>query len=697
MKRINFPIGSLLLFVLGILILIACSREIATPGSPVDTGYISIQIEVSIEVEKAGRIQEVVALDDYKVIIYNDADEIVEEYDRYADVPESIELPIGNYYVVTHSNNLLPAEWENPYYFGQSDVFTLDKAEVEALDIEVTLHNVEIDVIYSDNVVADFETYQTEITGTGSLIYNETESRSGYFEVAPFAIQVDLSFTKSNGVVVNRTLTTSIPSPAAADYYKINIDAEVRNGEISPLGVTINDAVNEIEVELNEETATILPPNSLFVSKDGDDSALGDTKNPLLTIQGAINKAIAEGKDNVVVSAGTYAETVTLASNINILGGYDIVGWDRDITQHETIIQGGYTAVHGSGIENVTVEGFTIRSLDAVGFGNSSYAVFLENSSNLTISNNKIFSGNGSIGQNGINGGAGANGSGGQGGAPGCEDSSGFCGGCSQPQPGSGGGSWPFGGRGGYPGKGGGSGGAGAFGYGVSGLPGGPGGAGGFGGGGGHGSPGGNGATGFSGTNGSGGLDFGIANTSGYVTSNGSSGAPGSPGSGGGGGGAGGGGDDSCDSYGSSGGGGGSGGLGGGGGSAGYGGGGSFGVWLFACTGINISGNEINTGTGGPGGQGGIGGSGGQGGPGGPGGPYGGSGEQDDGGNGAAGGRGGNGGSGGTAGGGGGGPSIGILSIGDPATLSSNVFALGSGGNGGNFAANGEASQTKSL
>ena len=697
MKRTLLSFRSLLFFAVGILIIIACSRDIATPGSPVDTGYLTIQIEANIEVEKSGRVEAVVLLDDYKVIIYNDADEIVEEYDRYADVPASIELPIGNYYVVTHSNNLLPAEWENPYYYGQSEVITIDKAEVEALNIEVTLHNIEVDVIYSSNVVSDFETYQTEITGTGSLIYTETETRSGYFEVAPLAIQVDLSFTKSNGVVVNRTLTTSIPSPSAADYYKINIDAEVKNGEISPLGVTINDAVNEIEVELNEETATILPPNSLFVSKDGDDSALGDTKNPLLTIQGAINKAIAEGKDNVVVSAGTYAETITLASDINILGGYDVVGWDRDISLHETIIQGGYTAIQGSGIENVTIEGFTIRSLDAVGFGNSSYAVYLENSDNVTISDNKIFSGNGSIGQNGVNGGTGANGSGGQGGSPGCEDSSGFCGGCSIPQPGWGAGPWPQGGRGGYPGKGGGSGGSGVQGSSGPGIAGGSGGSGGHGGGGGHGSPGANGSTGLSGSNGTGGLDFGLANATGYIPSNGTNGTSGSPGSGGGGGGGGGGGDNDCDSYGSSGGGGGSGGQGGGSGSFGYGGGGSFGIWLFACTGINISGNEINTGTGGPGGQGGIGGSGGQGGPGGPGGPYGGSGEQDDGGNGAAGGRGGNGGPGGTAGGGGGGPSIGVLSIGNPATISANVFILGSGGNGGNFAANGEASQTKTF
>lgn len=409
----------------------------------------------------------------------------------------------------------------------------------------------------------------------------------------------------------------------------------------------------------------------------GADNNEGTSKQPVATIQRAIALAVAApSKTNVFVSKGSYnlsGGTLRLASDINLLGGFDRAnGWSRSL-QNQTVIIGGTTAILASNLNGSTsVEGFTITTATATNMGGSSYAI-LAIDSRLIIRSNIIMAARGE---------AGADGSGsppGSDGIAGTAGSSGSCDGSSPGQGGSGGTSdcgrnGGNGGRGGFEGANSGLAGT----AGMGGTAGGSGGTGGQTGS--SGQNGGPGAGGMSGQNG--GPSDSAASLAGgfFAPASGLVGSAGLFGNGGGGGGGGGG--QGCtfcnDGSGNGGGGGGAGGCGGLPGEGGNGGGGSFGIFIVRGS-LKAVGNSISTAAGGRGGAGGNGGLGGRGGA-----PGTGAttciAEVGAGGN---GGRGGDGGAGGSGSGGPGGPSIGIYAFEAAVSETGNTFITGVGGDGG--------------
>src|SRR4029077_5076555 len=113
---------------------------------------------------------------------------------------------------------------------------------------------------------------------------------------------------------------------------------------------------------------------------------------------------------------------VQLRSGISVFGGYDPATWTRDPATFVTTIGPGPSttavAVQGDNVTGVTIDGFTIRSGDAVVPRESAYGIVLTNSV-ATISGNHIIAGNGTAGSDGPAGFAGQNGTPGNAGQPG--------------------------------------------------------------------------------------------------------------------------------------------------------------------------------------------------------------------------------------------------------------------------------------
>ena len=483
--------------------------------------------------------------------------------------------------------------------------------------------------------------------------------------------------------------------------------------------------------------------NAVFVAKNGADENPGTIDEPMLTIQAALAKAAGEGKRDVYVASGVYAESILLAQGVALYGGYSSDFQQRNIDLNVTVIMGQDFQNDLPGAVNAftvadapastVLDGFTIYGRNNTTPGGSSYAVYIRNSTDaLVVTHNTIESGVGGPGlkgSDGVNGAAGADGAagdgafgtsqtncgaiqpalprpGGLGGAGSCDDGvpvDGGAGGGNTCPPSYN--SAPVAYENGAGGQGplAGSGGIGGYdrevwfcwqfppdgecrqatGGNEVGNPGMAGGLGGYGE-----TAGGNGCSADA--------AVGMVVDRLWVGTGGQPGQAGSAGSGGGGGGAGGGAQDGsgCNGQthiGGAGGGGGAGGCGGTGCDGGGSGGGSFGiflVWDEAPANVpEISGNVIHGGLGGPGGQGGSGGSGGPGGAGGAGGA-------DDFNNalcaapGGNGGDGGNGGHGEGGGGGCGGASYCLFAFGnEPGSLDSyqtqNTFVPGAGGPGG--------------
>ena len=474
---------------------------------------------------------------------------------------------------------------------------------------------------------------------------------------------------------------------AGCDPGFYDIDGSLSNGcEYACTFTSATDTPDDAFTDANCDGIDGDVSQAIFVSPSGANANPGTKAAPVQTIGVALSKAQAQGKTQVIVSNGTYNESVALVSGVSIYGGYSQAnGWQRsplyvaNVTS-STVINGRIIALSGTNITTpTTVDSITISSGSTNATSASVYGVYCDTCTALTLKNSTVTTGSAGNGLGGSAGGSGGigyngnpgfgvdcdtNGPGGVGGPGGASD-------CSR--------NGGNGGKGGADGSNAGS----TGGVGVVGTPGGPGGGGGDPG---HiGSVGQPGAAGSAGGNG-GGAAGGSVLAGFWASSTGGTGNSGTHGNGGGGGGGGGG--QGCtfcnDGQGNGGGGGGGGGCAGLAGGGGTGGGGSFAVFLVSSTGIVVSNNLISSGNGGNGGGGGSGGSGGTGG----GGASGGTVCPSEVGSGAAGGHGGAGGNGGNGGGGAGGPSYGIYRSGTSVGTAGNTINHGSGGSGGPSAGN---------
>ena len=482
-------------------------------------------------------------------------------------------------------------------------------------------------------------------------------------------------------------------SVACNDNYW-DLDGDGRNCETYCQFVSENDEPDDGFSDANCDGIDGRVNRSYFVAPPESGGANGNpgTKtNPMASIQEAINAANLDPvKKWVLISGGGYNGPITLASGVNLAGGYNAgSGWSRG-TQNVAAVN--VTASDGSGMRvgvyghhlyvATVLDRLRIQISDNSSSGGSNFGLHVMDADALVVKNVRIVMGRGGNGSNGSDGlDAQTLGVAGGNGGNGCElirlECSVFdIGDCDAGAPGGAGGvqnSCPYGAQ---PGRGGvgGTGGRDNEGSTINGNAG-------------ETAPngGGNGGTGGiccsgSGENGSNGAGHGTVNLAGadgadagggagigtfiggtyFPADGGSNQADGNGGRGGGGGGGGGGGNSAivaldCPSFGGSGGGGGSGGCGGQKAQSGSGGGGVFGV-LLVETQPSLQNVIVTNATGGAGGRGGKGGAGSSGGSGGAA-SSGVSSSDDPSGGGGAGGLGGPGGRGGHGGGGGGGPS----------------------------------------
>ena len=168
--------------------------------------------------------------------------------------------------------------------------------------------------------------------------------------------------------------------------------------------------------------------NAVFVAKNGSDQNPGTKDLPMLTIQAAANKAVADGKRDVYVNTSVYSENVLVPAGVSIYGGYSADFGQRNTVLYETAIIGVEPTgqkvaaitvldVNGAGQKTI-VDGFTVFGHSSSTPGESSYAVYArDGDKRLEIRNNRILSGNGGNGAQGGKGVDGGDGDGGIGGS----------------------------------------------------------------------------------------------------------------------------------------------------------------------------------------------------------------------------------------------------------------------------------------
>ncbi len=230
---------------------ISCQEPENEPG-PTDFGYLSMSITLTVTSEEANGRLDAVNTDDFRVTIFEAGGTEVIVFDPYSSAPSEVALPSGEYYVEAHSNNLVDAAFDNPYYFGRSANFTIDKEETTTIDIEPELANTKVAILYSENVENTFDAYTgtAEVIATGAtLFYAQGETREGYFVTSPLEIVVDLSYTKLDGTTIDKSFTTTIDDPQPKTLYNINVDATLVDGVIG-FNITVDETFDVVDIDL---------------------------------------------------------------------------------------------------------------------------------------------------------------------------------------------------------------------------------------------------------------------------------------------------------------------------------------------------------------------------------------------------------------------------------------------------------------
>ncbi|XOV92253.1 MAG: FISUMP domain-containing protein [Bacteroidota bacterium] len=249
-----------------------CSRTDSPEPVAQELGYLSLNVALQIEaLPTSGRI-EAVSPDNFLVTIHDASDGAeVMRWDTYDEVPAEVQLPTGSYFVrATNLEFPADAAFEQPWYFGESDVFTIDKEELETIEVECTLANCKISFNYSQNVQDNFTNWDATATiddgaGTGgSLNWMQNDPTEGYFLTdLPIDIEVYLEYVKEfePDMLITRTFNHTISDPVPATHYMVNVDATLEDGKVV-IDISVNEDFETVEIPLGEEQGG---PNSDWV------------------------------------------------------------------------------------------------------------------------------------------------------------------------------------------------------------------------------------------------------------------------------------------------------------------------------------------------------------------------------------------------------------------------------------------------
>jgi hypothetical protein len=246
-----------LFFVFIVACAIACHKDEPDPEKVKGTLALNVGLFISVN-EVENNLKSTSAVEDFKVTIFNSSGTEVMNFERAADIPPEIPLDPGQYYVTAHSNNNLPAAFSNPYYFGESAVFTITSSQQQSVTVNCELANVMVSIIYSDQVKSSFTDFSTVVTTTaGSLTYIKDEIRIGYFQ--PLAMNINVSLTSSNGdgTFDVKTLTGNIPDPKPRRHYEIHVNALV-DGTAAFL-INVTEGPDSVQIVNVNEGGTSLP------------------------------------------------------------------------------------------------------------------------------------------------------------------------------------------------------------------------------------------------------------------------------------------------------------------------------------------------------------------------------------------------------------------------------------------------------
>jgi hypothetical protein len=273
----------------------SCSQEGMPTNFTENLGSLKLTLQVNQQMKNARQLA--ADISQFSVTFYTAANDVAVHYDALADMPASLSLPVGEYYVVAHSNNLKTAAFESPYYRGQSGLFSIENGQERAVNLECNIANSKVSLNYTENTRQNYTNITTTLsTVDTSLLLDVNESRSVFFASGQdISVEARMNY-EENGQTKEHVLFGKIPSPLPRHHYQLTINADAADQGRAGLAITVNDSlvVNELVVE-DQPVKTIdeLVPHDIIVTEImANPDALSDSEGEWLEIHNPGSQAI---------------------------------------------------------------------------------------------------------------------------------------------------------------------------------------------------------------------------------------------------------------------------------------------------------------------------------------------------------------------------------------------------------------------
>lgn len=322
-----------------VMILSGCSKEGNFNNIGGEYGTVSIKIASDGRfVTKSGENVDVNAF----YVKIKQGETTVKSYDRYSDMPNTIDIAPGSYTIEAGSAAAADAAWDQPVYYGTQQ-FDVKAGDVLSLSVTCSLSNMKVTVTCTDNFFNEMEDdFEIAITnGKGTLIYNKAKieaGESGYFSVGTLTIDLTAKRKGTGDKIIDHR---SISDGAAKDHFILNFDA-VLTGEIGlgangiTLDYTLNNREEHIIIPGEDETPVDPDPEDEYlptITGDGIGTPITISQSGSKPEKVDINIATLNGKTISDILVSIAHTDVTFSGTILTMGldgEFSIVNFDDE-------------------------------------------------------------------------------------------------------------------------------------------------------------------------------------------------------------------------------------------------------------------------------------------------------------------------------------------------------------------------------
>lgn len=352
------------LFLPVILLFSTCARNEMISLSDEFKGNLKLHVDLAVLVYDHTPGTRALNAGDFKVEIFKkDVSSPVMTFEHASELPDSIALAEGEYYVeASYGTNTEPA-FENPCYYGKSEPFIIVSGQTSTVNVICKLNNVRITVVYSEQVISSFSDYSTQVfNNSDTLTFVKGETRAGFFKPGTLHIESYLSYMAGE-TLVTKTISGDISNAAAGKHYEINIDTSPDGYDA--ISISVDETVETIIVNLTDDGASIpetpVDPgngNLLITEIMCDPDELPDTEGEWIEIYNNTGETI--NLKGLILRRGSTTSSHAIESDVTVAsGGYAVIGKTATATDNVDYVC-SWLSLTNSGDQLIISSGETI-------------------------------------------------------------------------------------------------------------------------------------------------------------------------------------------------------------------------------------------------------------------------------------------------------------------------------------------------